>query len=396
VKTDKTGLKTMSEKKEITTQELFSRMRRENSPPLFIVDVRTEDDYAAWKLEDIHTPATINLPYIDFIEEPERMTGMVPEDKQVVALCGKGGASDYVADILRKSGRDAVNVAGGMKSWGELYHPQTVYESADARVIQVNRVGKGCLSYILISGAEAAVVDPARHIGQYLDFLKENNLALKLVFDTHIHADHISGGVLLAEATGAEYLLSKEDAADARMKFRSMEDGMEFSLGSSKFRIVALGAPGHTPGSTIIVFDNNLLFTGDTLFVSSMGRPDLGGQAAEWVKDLYQTIQGLKKFGDDVFILPTHTSGPAEWDGRGIVMATLGRIRAENPLMNITDEGDFAASVLAHLPEQPDTYDKMRKANIGAYTPTEEEMVQWELGKNRCAIEAAQEAMGKQ
>ncbi|MDH5638599.1 MAG: MBL fold metallo-hydrolase [Nitrospinota bacterium] len=386
----------MSEKKEITTNQLLTKMREAGGAPLFIVDVRNEDDYDAWKIEDVKTPATINLPYIDFIEEPEQMTEKVPNDKQVVVLCGKGGASDYVADILRKSGRDAVNVAGGMKSWGNLYHSETVYENGDTRVIQVNRVGKGCLSYILISGKEAAVVDPARHIDQYLDFLKENNLTLKLVFDTHIHADHLSGGVRLAEATGAEYLLNKEDAPGAVMKFRSLEDGMEFNIGSTRLKIVALGAPGHTPGSTIIVFDDKLLFSGDTLFVSSMGRPDLGGQAAKWVKDLYQTIQGLQKFGDDFLILPTHTSGPEEWDDKGIVMATLGRIRAGNPLMNISDEKDFSARVLAHLPEQPDTYDKMRKANIGATAPTEEEMEQWELGKNRCAIEAAEEAKGKQ
>ncbi|MDH5511422.1 MAG: MBL fold metallo-hydrolase [Nitrospinota bacterium] len=386
----------MGEKKEITTNELLSSMRGETGASLFIVDVRTEEDYDAWRIEDVKTPTTINLPYIDFIEEPEQMTEKVPNDRQVVVLCGKGGASDYVADILRKSGRDAVNVAGGMKSWGNLYHSETVYENGDTRVIQVNRVGKGCLSYILVSGNEAAMVDPARHIDQYLDFLKENNLTMKLVFDTHIHADHLSGGMRLAETTGAEYLLNKEDAPGAAIKFRSLEDGMEFNIGSAKLKIVALGAPGHTPGSTIILFDDKLLFSGDTLFVSSMGRPDLGGQAAKWVKDLYQTIQGLQKFGDDHIILPTHTSGPEEWDNNGIVMATLGRIRAGNPLMNISDEADFSARVLAHLPEQPDTYDKMRKANIGVIAPTEEDMEQWELGKNRCAIEAAEEARGKQ
>ena len=385
----------MSEKKEITTNELLERMRGKSAEnPLFILDVRSEEDYDSWKIEDIKTPQTINLPYIDFIEEPEEMTEKVPKDRQVVVLCGKGGASDYVADILRKAGRDAVNVAGGMKSWGRLYQPAVVYEQGAARVYQVNRVGKGCLSYIIVAGNEAAVVDPARHIEQYLDYLKENNLTLKLVFDTHIHADHLSGGVKLAEATGAEYFLNKKDAPGSAMKFGGIEDGMEFTLGDARLNVVALGAPGHTPGSTIIVFEGKLLFTGDTLFVSSMGRPDLGGQAAIWVKDLYQTIQGLNKFDNDVIILPTHTSGPEEWDDKGVVMRTLGQIRADNPLMNISNLDDFAAKVLAHLPEQPDTYDKMRKANIGAIQPSEDEMELWELGKNRCAIEAAEEAKG--
>ena len=380
----------MSEKKEITTNQLLQRMRSESN--MFILDVRSEEDYKAWKLEDIKTPETVNIQYIDFIEEPEKMTEKVPEGREVVVLCGKGGASDYVADILRKAGRDAVNVAGGMKSWGALYHTNVVYESGQARVEQFNRVGKGCLSYILVSGGEAAVVDPARHIGQYQDYLRQNNLKLKLVFDTHIHADHLSGGLSLAQAEGAEYLLSRADAPGASMAFRALEDGMEFTLGASSLKVVALGAPGHTPGSTIILFDNKVLFTGDTLFVSSMGRPDLGGQAAIWVKDLFNTIQGLKKFGDDALVLPTHTAGPVEYNEHGAVARTLGQIRAKNPLMNIPDLEKFSQQVLAHLPEQPDTYDKMRKANIGAISPSEEDMEQWELGKNRCAIEAANEA----
>jgi glyoxylase-like metal-dependent hydrolase (beta-lactamase superfamily II) len=384
---------TMTGKKEVTTRELLARMR--SGEELFILDVRNEDDFAAWKIEDIHTPQTINLPYIDFIEEPEKMTAKVPAGREVVALCGKGGASEYVAKILREAGRDAVNVAGGMKSWGNLYHSTMVFDDGKSQAHQVNRVGKGCLSYILVSGGEAAIIDPARHIDQYLNFLSERKLTLKLIFDTHIHADHLSGGMRLAQATGAEYLLNKADAPGSTMGFRALVDGMEFGLGSARLKMMALGAPGHTPGSTIIAFNEKILFTGDTLFVSSMGRPDLGGQAAVWVKDLFHTIQGLKKFGGDVLVLPGHTSGPAEYDARGLVAKTLGDIRAKNPLMNIADMDQFARKVLAHLPDQPEAYASMRKANMGAILPSEEEMELWELGKNRCAIEAANEAVGK-
>jgi len=383
----------MSEKHEITTIELLNRMRAGEN--LFILDVRNEDDFSAWRIEDIHTPQTLNLPYIDFIEEPEKMTGRVPEDREIVTLCGKGGASEYVAKILRESGRKAVNVAGGMKSWGSLYNSQVVFDDGKSQVHQFNRVGKGCLSYVIVSGGEAAIIDPARHTGQYLDFLAERKLTLKLIFDTHIHADHLSGGMSLAQATGAKYLLNKADAPGSAMGFTALADGMEFALGAAKLKVVALGAPGHTPGSTIIVFEGKVLFTGDTLFVSSMGRPDLGGQAAAWVKDLFHTIQGLKKFGDAAMVLPGHTSGPAEYDAKGVVARTLGEIRKNNPLMNIADLDQFAAKVLAHLPEQPEAYNSMRKANMGAITPSEDDMELWELGKNRCAIEAANEAKGK-
>jgi len=375
---------------EITATQLLHRIRSDTDP--FVLDVRTEEDFKTWRIEDIGDFETLNIPYVDFIEEPEKMTAMVPDDRQVVVLCGKGGASAYVADLLRKDGYDAVNIAGGMKSWGRLYTRAAVWERDGRSVVQFNRVGKGCLSHLLISGGQAAIVDPSRHIDQYLEYLEENSLVLKYIFDTHLHADHLSGGAKLSEATGAPYYLHARDAGGARIGYQPLEDGLTLTLGDSAIEVVAMSAPGHTPGSSCVLFDNRVLFTGDTLFVSSMGRPDLGGQAEAWVKDLYRTVQGFAKFPDDLLILPTHTAGPEEWDGEGRVARTLGDIRRTNPLMTLGDEEEFSARALAYLPEEPEQYQDMRRANLGVLAPGEEKMEQWELGRNRCAIEQAEQA----
>ncbi|VAX25846.1 MBL-fold metallo-hydrolase superfamily [hydrothermal vent metagenome] len=381
----------MSEKKiePLSAEDLFKRLR--SDPSLFILDVRNEEDYKSWRIEDIETPETLNIPYIDFIEAPEEVIPKVPKDREVVALCGKGGASDYVADILRKKGYNAVNVTGGMKAWGAVYSRVTVWREGSRKVMQFNRVGKGCLSYIIVSGSEAAVVDPSRHIDQYLSFLEDEGLELKYIFDTHLHADHISGAAALCKATGAGYYLSADDMDGASAQYVALKDKQQFSIGSSSIKIVALRSPGHTPGSTCALFDDKVLFTGDTLFISSMGRPDLGGQAEIWVRDLFRTISRLRKLPDNTLILPSHTRGGKDYDRNGVVSRSLDEIRKSNPLMTVEDEEEFAGQILKNLPEEPSAYQKMRKANLGLLEPDEEKMEQWELGKNRCAIEQAKE-----
>jgi len=381
----------MSEKKNapISATDLFNHLR--SDPSLFILDVRNEEDYKSWRIEDIETPETLNIPYTDFIEVPEEVIPKVPKDRKVVALCGKGGASDYVADILRKEGYNAVNVTGGMKAWGLVYSRVTAWREGSLKVMQFNRVGKGCLSYIIVSGSEAAIVDPARHIDQYLSFLEDEGLELKYIFDTHLHADHISGAAALCKATGAGYYLSADDMDGASAQYVALKDGQQFSIGSSSIKIVALSSPGHTPGSTCVLLDDRVLFTGDTLFISSMGRPDLGGQAAIWVKDLFRTISRLRKLPDKTLILPSHTRGGKDYDRNGVVSRSLGELRKSNPLMTIEDEEEFAGQILKNLPEEPSAYQKMRKANLGLLEADEEKMEQWELGKNRCAIEQAKE-----
>src|SRR5262245_60610503 len=114
-------------------------------------------------------------------------------------LCGlrEGGSSEFVAEILRGQGIDARNLEGGMIAWGRGTAARLVV-SGSVRVWQINRFGKGCLSYVVAAGQDAVVVDPHRSLDDYRRFLEENRLTLRAVFDTHLHADHISGAPALA------------------------------------------------------------------------------------------------------------------------------------------------------------------------------------------------------
>lgn len=374
----------------ISPESLLLRIRW--GEELFLLDVRNEEDRNGWPFEFISADRQVNIPYIEFIEAPEEVIPTLPDDRNIVVLCAKGGASDYVANELLKSGRSATNIAGGMKAFGKVMTAATVWGDHKRSVVQFNRVGKGCLSYLLISGDEAAAVDPGRHIDRYVQYLLDHGLKLTAIFDTHLHADHISGGRTLAVATGATYYAHPDDMGESPLPYTPLCEEKICLVGESRVTVTTLHAPGHTPGSTAILFDGAVLFTGDTLFLSSMGRPDLGGRAAEWVGDLWGSVRGFDRFDDDLLILPAHTSGLVEFDNRWQVKGTLGELRRTNHLLTLDDRVSFDREILSHLPDQPESYQKMREANLGTTVPDDEGADLLELGKNRCAVSQAGEA----
>ena len=381
----------MKEKtKEISAQALLYRIMTGRLP--FLLDVRTEEDRDQWRIETSAGLEELNVPYIDFIEAPDEVIPKLPKDREIVVLCGKGGASAFVADMLRGRGFDAKNVTGGMKAWGAVYTSGVVWQEGGRKVVQFNRVGKGCLSYMIVSGGEAAVIDPSRHAEQYISEAIAAPATLRYIFDTHLHADHISGADKLRDSTLADYYISRRDMEGAKRDYLPLVDGRRFELGGAPIEVMAISSPGHTPGSTSFLFDGKVLFTGDTLFLSSMGRPDLGGMAEAWVKDLWNTVRKLEHLPDETLVLPSHTAGVSEMNHEGKVVRTLGELRKINSLLTIRDEGEFSGRVLESLPEEPDSYQKMRRANLGVDSPDEDEMDQWELGRNRCAIEASKQA----
>jgi glyoxylase-like metal-dependent hydrolase (beta-lactamase superfamily II) len=377
----------MEKVKEISPASLLYRARNGYSP--LLLDVRNEEDFGSWKIDFIKNQ--VNIPYIDFIEDPDTSFSKIPPADEIVVLCGKGGASAYVADILRSKGVSAMNVSGGMKAWGSIYIHTKIWAQDGASVTQFNRVGKGCLSYMLVAGGECAVIDASRHFEQYIAHATSHNVKITHVFDTHLHADHLSGGARLAQAVAARYYAGDADMAGATLSFTPLEDGTAFAIGGKALKVVSMASPGHTPGSTSFLFADKVLFTGDTLFISSMGRPDLGGHAKEWAGDLWKTVHNYAKFGDSVIAAPSHTAGLSEYDADWRVMRTLGELRRTNHLLTIRDEEAFLKETLSHLPAEPEEYQKMRKANLGLDSPDEQAMEQWELGKNRCALETARD-----
>ncbi|MGN1384997.1 MAG: MBL fold metallo-hydrolase [Bacillus sp. (in: firmicutes)] len=354
---------------------------------LFILDVRNEDAFEDWKI-DGHQFEYLNIPYFELLDGVEEILPKIPANKDVLVVCAKEGSSIMVAEMLSDEGREVAYLEGGMKSWSMYLEPIKVGDLADGgELYQFVRLGKGCLSYMAISEGEAAIIDAVRFTDVFINFAKEKNVQIKHVFDTHLHADHISGGRHIAAATGATYYLPPKDAEEVVFDYTPLEDGLTVKIGSSQIEVGALYSPGHTIGSTSFVIDQQYLLTGDILFIDSIGRPDLAGLAEDWVGDLRETLYSrYRELAEDLIVLPAHFMIIDELNEDGTVAKRLGDLFAENHGLNITDEEEFRSIVTENLPPQPNAYQEIRHVNMGKITPDNDEQTEMEIGPNRCAV----------
>jgi glyoxylase-like metal-dependent hydrolase (beta-lactamase superfamily II) len=369
----------------ITAAEVAKRLM--NKEKMFILDVRNESDYNDWKIEGEQV-TSINVPYFDLLDGVEGILDRLPKDEQVLVVCAKEGSSKMVAEMLAEAGM--TNVAflqGGMKKWSEELYKVNVHEDENSKVYQFIRVGKGCLSYMVISGNEALVVDPSRFIDVYQQVADEEGVKITHIVDSHLHADHISGGKKLAEQTGASYYLMKSEGAV--FDFEPLEQHEEITFENVKLQVLAVKTPGHTPGSVSFFVNDQLLFTGDTIFVGGLGRPDLGGKAREWANDLYDTVyEKVAAIADDVMVLPGHyASLDDELNEKGFIGDTLGRIRERNDMMQNKEKEEFVELVAAKTNnETPPNFEDIVAINRGEREATLDEQQELEIGPNRCAL----------
>jgi len=362
-------------------------MKAMKKESLFILDVRNPSDFEEWKIEG-EGIQHLNIPYFDLIDGVEDILHLLPEDQEVLVVCAKEGSSVMVAEMLAEQGRNVAYLKGGMKAWSEHLVPLKIGNLADGGdLYQFVRIGKGCLSYMAVSNGEAALFDATRMTDIYLEFAQTLGVQIKHVFDTHLHADHISGGRMIAKQTGALYWLPPKDAGEVVFKYEALEDGVEVVIGSSTIRIEALYSPGHTIGSTSFVIDDQYLLTGDSLFIDSIGRPDLAGLAEDWVGDLRETLYTrYARLTDDLIVLPAHFMIMDELNEDGTVARKLGELYRNNHGLNIANESEFRAMVTKNLPPQPNSYQEIRQTNMGKLTPDVEHQREMEIGPNRCAV----------
>ena len=354
---------------------------------LFILDVRNKDAFEDWKIEG-HSFDYLNIPYFDLLDGVDEILPKLPTDKDVLVVCAKEGSSLMVAEMVSEAGRDVFYLEGGMKSWSAYLEPIKVGNlTGGGELYQFVRLGKGCLSYMVISEGEAAIIDAVRFTEVFTNFAKEKNVEIKHVFDTHLHADHISGGRHIAEATGATYYLPPKDAEEVVFDYTPLEDGLTVKVGASQIEVGALYSPGHTIGSTSFIVDSKYLLTGDILFIDSIGRPDLAGLAEDWVGDLRETLyRRYRELAEDLIVLPAHFMVIEELNEDGTVAKRLGDLFAENHGLNIDNEDEFRKTVTDNLPPQPNAYQQIRQVNMGKITPDNDEQTEMEIGPNRCAV----------
>ena len=359
-----------------------------NKEELFILDVRNQSDFDDWKIEGENIEI-INIPYFDLLDDVTPALDKISQGKKVLVVCAKEGSSEFVAQQIVESGRTNVfYLQGGMRAWSDHLEPVKVGDLTDGgSLYQFVRIGKGCLSYMIISNGEAAVVDAVRMTDVFVNFAKEQHVQIKHTIDTHLHADHISGGKKLAETTGATYWLPSKDATEVLFEYQKLENGNDITVGNTKIKIHPLYSPGHTIGSTSLIIDDKYLLSGDILFVESIGRPDLAGKAEDWVSDLRNTLYNLyTTLSKDLKVLPAHFGKITELGQGGVVSARLGDLYEKNPGLKIQDEAQFRRTVTVNLPPQPNAYQEIRQTNMGKITPSEDEQREMEIGPNRCAV----------
>lgn len=368
----------------ITAKELNLSMV--NNEPLFLLDVRNREDFKDWKIEGgdiVH----LNIPYFELVEGVEPILDQLPANRKIIVVCAQEGSAKLIAEYLAEKEMDVSYLLGGMKTWSEYLHTIPVYQDDRMKVYQFIRVGKGCLSYMVISGKEALVVDPVRFIDEFQTLADQEGVTITHIVDSHLHADHISGGHDLALRTGAKYYVMKSEGAIFDFEALENYDGIDFE--KVHLEVLVVKTPGHTPGSVSFFVNDNLLFSGDTIFVSGLGRPDLGGKAREWAKDLYETVYSkVSQYADDVLVLPGHYgSYNEEVNEQGYIGNTLGNIRENNDMMAGKSMEEFVEEVAKSASTvTPPNFGEIVAINKGIKVATTDQMLELEIGPNRCAV----------
>lgn len=240
----------------------------------------------------------------------------------------------------------------------------------------IEQIYTNCLSeaaYYIESNGEAAIVDPLRDFDKYLNIAEKRGAKIKYVFETHFHADFVSGHIDLAASTGAKIIFGP--GAETNYKVYNAHDGEIFKLGN--IQIKAIHTPGHTLESTCyLLYDEsgkaNAIFTGDTLFVGDVGRPDLssGGLSSEDLAGImYDSIQNkIMPLADDIVVYPAH--GPGSSCGKNMgpeTQSTIGNEKQKNYALQPQSKEDFIKAVTNGLKDAPKYFSLNAKMNKQGY-----------------------------
>lgn len=364
---------------------------------VFIIDVRTQAEHDAWKLSYDKYDKNVVIPIDNLSGSPNQIAKQIPKDKEIVTLCAHGIRSQAAAQMLSKMGYNVKSIKGGMSAWNGVYDAAEVpLENAanNVRVWQLRRVSKGCMAYVIASGKSATVIDSTCDLdNSVLRLAQENELKIMNVIDTHMHADHVSGLSALVKKTGARaYIGAKEGyepAEDLGLEVNRLESGHELPLGNGA-SITVVHTPGHTEGSLCFLLKSgkrDYLFTGDTLFVNGVGRPDLHSKAKEYATNLYNTYrETILKYPDDTVILPAHfdTSSITVKHGE-LITETLGSVKKKNKLLAMPKD-EFVKFMVSTVPPRPANYEKIVQINKHLTQCEQVKMGDLEEGPNACAI----------
>lgn len=336
--------------KTITTRELKQKI--DSGEQLVILDVREPHEYMDWHIE-----GSINLPVSNLMHRDFRIE--LPKEHEIVTVCAHGFRSETARRILAEHGYNVRSLEGGMVEWNSVYDFSEIQEG----VIQIRRVGKGCLSYLLVSGKEAVVIDPTADVDVYEEAAKGAKIVA--VIDTHLHTDHISGRIL-----DARYFAPAEVGGQHEI----IKEGDIIKFGTSMLRAIA--SPGHTPESIVYSFEN-ILFTGDTIFVDGVGQPDIDQPIRDSATTFFDTLQKLFQLPDDMLVLPGHYDIRTKQ-----LVTTLGEIKQ---LFSMSKD-EFIMWAAKHRIPEPDNFETIKGFNNGTLVMSRDEIRELDAGPNTSVV----------
>lgn len=372
---------------EITPDELADRL--EGGEELQVLDIRAPQRLVSGKV-DASRFHNVTGSRIMSMDDPAQ-AGLDP-DTPVAVVCGHGNSSQPVTHFLRHKGWKARSLRGGVAAWMNLLRRRELTPPvAVDRFLQIDRVGKGSLGYLVVSRGEALAVDPSRDWQAWRDAAEEAGARLVGTADTHVHADFISGSPALAAGLGVPYYLHPDDAVypydgrPGRLDFEPIGEGDVIEVGDARLRVHH--TPGHTEGSVSFAIGDDAILTGDFLFVGSMGRPDLAGKTAEWTGRLWNSLVTAREgWPGRAVIYPAHYGNDAERNADLSVGRPLDGLLASNPTLSIDSEAEFRAVVERGISKPPDAYPIIKAINVGLREASPREAEELEAGKNECAL----------
>jgi glyoxylase-like metal-dependent hydrolase (beta-lactamase superfamily II)/rhodanese-related sulfurtransferase len=392
---------------------------------VFLLDVRESDEFRQWSIE-----GSVNIPLSELLSQ-QKLLDKIPKDRKIVTICPHGNRSTIAKYFLERYYYNVRSLEGGLQAWSntleEAYKEFEIHSRDNndnikkLKLLQVRRIGKGCMSYILESNGEAAVIDPVYPVEHYVNKVSEMEAKITKVFDTHQHADHISSAKELAETTGAIWyqsyyeehsmplgIFEKQSKFPLAPKFKPLHDGDLHKIGAATLKVIH--TPGHTSGSVSFLvkvseqnnINNNtrsgnshhqqsLLFTGDTLFVDGIGRPDLRDKAGEFAVMLYQTLHSKTlpledgHDGYNIVVLPGHFDKDAK--AGELISTTLGKVKEDVRLLKLPRE-EFIERIVSQVMPTPPNYRRIILINKGdiSIPDSKSEVYELEIGPNRCSI----------
>jgi len=385
----------------ISPEEFRDKLDR--GEDLHLIDTRSKSDFEEW-----HIGGAINFPHAEGkkleegnLQELCDAEGIETND-QIITVCAKGITSASLAEELKDNGfSDVKTIEGGLRAWSGLYDRVPVAtNNDDLIIIQLQRRAKGCLGYVVGSkrSGTAAAFDVSRYTKEFIDAATEKGLKITHVFDTHVHADHISGGRELADKLGVNYFLGS-DVKDRAPDFNYVPVKSNQVIEVGELQIKAVHTPGHTTEMTSWLLGSEALISGDSLFVDSIGRTELEFEedaergAVLQYRSLLEKILSLP---DRIKILPGHFSVSNSGESGGLtpgtpIFSTVGYLRKNNRALQM-EKDEFVDYMFSNLPTKPPNYEDVIGINLGRRERgSEEEEIELELGPNRCA--ASEESM---